>query len=1015
MKMLSHSNHHQKRAGFALVLTLCVLTLITIMVIGFIITSRFDRVIAQGYANADRVTLVAESAVDHARALLATSIPEVGPNAPAVPVNWWCAPGRLWTQTGNDAPQIYNLYSGDATTAADGPDLNRRKIDGTYPIEPTGKPMRVKWINVGEDPGKPVSLTNPVVARFAYWIDVENTRVNLRYGKMSQGGKISLTPTRLPFINALPVSSFKGGSGFDGIAPGHPSCSDLAVLANANDILGTAFGGGGPLRLSEVSEFSEYFSNQTAWKNFYTANQFQISASGQSPEFSPFGVSRMTAGLEGRNKMFAGYQYYWDLENPSILPLGNFTLRNVPGDNTTTFYELDYVRASVRQLANAFLSTEWPGYAGTSLVAKWKARANMPAADSNKFAEQVAWNLQGLNTYQYREFADMISLGNVGRAAAGTNAQGLFVRNLMPSVLKTPTNGRYYPQNGVPYVTELGICVERAATPNAPMYISLVGELYVPPGIRSVDQADVRDKGITVGDPGINTGMYIIPTTVDLLVNGVRPSGIPLNPANPIDTSYKTAGRLTTSPGTGKMGGLDSTPTVNYLVLESSSGPTPATPDTRITVPVPGSPAGINFSDIRLKAIAIRSATNNNTIDANQLIVQYCPLYTSDPNAAGILYPSPQSDTISLDNFTYTPGSGKQYYTVEVSDPRRSALSDAWTTATTNGTAPRPGKNTLGAANANWSSGMPDIRTPARHSLAGAATPAGGAGYYPANPDAKNTSFYTPGFCAALWTAPPYVVPATGDCYLNLTKTDTALPPDYLVLELLNTTCGLSSGNMQGTVNINSGIFPGYFGIPPRTKAIEALLNRWSVGGTNVPAATIASTIAGRFNDPTFTGYPYRGAIIADLDFSETLPQLQRQSLIVTLAGRLATQGTDFGVWGVAQTVKQTETGEIIVQGERRFYSMVQAGPFTGVDGNLGNARVNATGSFIESIPYTDGKLYGSMRDSIDGPDAVPLPSHGNYVTPVDKSSPGSKLREAFNPLKPYMQYKTAYFKFLEP
>jgi hypothetical protein len=142
--------------------------------------------------------LVADGAVHHAIDLLRTNIPEParlaeGP-ATAPGENWVTNPGRLTVIRDGSAPVFIPLHTGEVTEApdpklprdAESVDLNQPLPGGTTPAitglaggTGSARPqMRVRWVNLLRDPSEAASKTNPLVARYAFWMDDESARLN---------------------------------------------------------------------------------------------------------------------------------------------------------------------------------------------------------------------------------------------------------------------------------------------------------------------------------------------------------------------------------------------------------------------------------------------------------------------------------------------------------------------------------------------------------------------------------------------------------------------------------------------------------------------------------------------------------------------------------------------------------------------------------------------------------------------------------------------------------------------
>ena len=125
-------------------------------------------------------------------AILDNNIPQpIPPGTAGVPQNWIVSPGLLTKMPGADGSQpIYIPLSTNSDyqnpPSSNYVNLNKKSaVTGNYPIIPTGEELRATWVNVLQDPSTPASVTNPIVGRYAFWMDDENAKININtaYGK----------------------------------------------------------------------------------------------------------------------------------------------------------------------------------------------------------------------------------------------------------------------------------------------------------------------------------------------------------------------------------------------------------------------------------------------------------------------------------------------------------------------------------------------------------------------------------------------------------------------------------------------------------------------------------------------------------------------------------------------------------------------------------------------------------------------------------------------------------------
>jgi len=175
----------------ALVVTLAVLALVTILSVGMFSVVRLERVSARRVLDATNARLLSDMAADHALSLIRDAISAAEATVPAATAGerrfWVSQPGRITVFHADgsvDADATRELYSTASDPDAPTVDLNAAPFGGTHPILTDGGTgaapvLAVPWINVIADPSAPVSATNPIVGRYAFWVDDETTKINI--------------------------------------------------------------------------------------------------------------------------------------------------------------------------------------------------------------------------------------------------------------------------------------------------------------------------------------------------------------------------------------------------------------------------------------------------------------------------------------------------------------------------------------------------------------------------------------------------------------------------------------------------------------------------------------------------------------------------------------------------------------------------------------------------------------------------------------------------------------------
>ncbi|WP_038167524.1 hypothetical protein [Verrucomicrobium sp. BvORR106] len=301
-------------------MTLFIVGVLTILVVGFLSTMTTERQAASAYEESQRTKLVAQGAVAHAIDLLRTNIPEParlseGPDT-APGENWVTNPGRLTILRENTGPKYIPLHTGEVTTApapgvlrdAESVDLNKplpgRKSPAIVPAAngSSARPeMRVKWVNLLQDPSRASADDNRITGRYAFWIDDESTRLNFNtaMGKPATGAD-SHYDTQVA-AGFMPPVFTRGGTATTANgqpaqwALGKPQSVNLDVLfSNAADLnheklLAHSFLNGFARYPEAIKDFISV-ADPDAW---YEANKFNLTFYNRSPEFNAFGRSRL--------------------------------------------------------------------------------------------------------------------------------------------------------------------------------------------------------------------------------------------------------------------------------------------------------------------------------------------------------------------------------------------------------------------------------------------------------------------------------------------------------------------------------------------------------------------------------------------------------------------------------------------------------------------------------------------------------------------------------------------------
>ena len=397
----------RNQSGVALVLTLAILVIATILVVGFASSMRTERQASASAANNGKATVIALGALEHAIAILDQNIPQPIPPGASTSnsTNWIINPGLLTTIQGTAAPIQIPLSSNPsvayASTNQDA-QLNVPQVSGSgYTILSTAAPMRVAWIPVLKDPSIAASASNPILGRYAFWIDDESAKINLNtaFGKPSSGS--------MDFTKLTPGTISVGTSTYP---LGHPSSVNLDVLGTvdtANLANAVAQQGG----LTSIESIKPYVTGGTP-DAYMDSNKFFLTAFSRDPEFNAFGKSRLYLFKQivgaGFNRQLGRplFQMFRDLDAPMY-----FHGDEAPSADTAAPY---YTAANIAGITTGTTTTpgilsrnDWPGMPARSFVEKWGgAPPGTPAGSktttqkvADREADQIAWNMVSMGSF----------------------------------------------------------------------------------------------------------------------------------------------------------------------------------------------------------------------------------------------------------------------------------------------------------------------------------------------------------------------------------------------------------------------------------------------------------------------------------------------------------------------------------------------------------------------------------------------------------------------------------------
>jgi hypothetical protein len=175
-----------KRLGSALIMTLVIVMLITVVTVGYLASVMLESKTAGAVLDQERAYGIAMIGVHEAMARVRDALgpwddPYKSFATNATNFYWSLSPGRItrWSYTSANPLGNFALFSESSGTNL--VNLNRPLADGSRPIigGVNAPDVSVKWATVLRDPAQPAGATNPIIGRYAFWVDDESAKINI--------------------------------------------------------------------------------------------------------------------------------------------------------------------------------------------------------------------------------------------------------------------------------------------------------------------------------------------------------------------------------------------------------------------------------------------------------------------------------------------------------------------------------------------------------------------------------------------------------------------------------------------------------------------------------------------------------------------------------------------------------------------------------------------------------------------------------------------------------------------
>ncbi len=429
-----------KLQAFTLMLALIFIALISVVVIGFLTSMRFERSSAFSHLQGEMSHYYAQAANDIVMARIQQAMQPGGAVA--------TQPGQIMTTTvsGSTATsKIVELHSGKATSTDKdiAVDLNlnhssepsSRNLITTNPVS-----LTVNWIYMRQDGSlvavtgtslPPFDATNPLVGRLAFWTDDGSSRVNLNTASYKPNPDPNSPPSLPSQVNLLAFSN-------TGL-----KAENIQDLINYRTGTSAAKG-------HYFNSLAEARAVGPAIASAIDAEKFSVGVTSQTPDVNIFGEPRIMLTTQ-RN--LAGNSPFLD-----ILPDDN------PNSDPGSIYSLDANKVSnvIITLSKILARRDWPYKPGTSFVDKYA-----PVR-----VQQIAVNILDYvrSRESARESCDPIRGEAIGESGFTMSMPWTFSRNDVRGITRSG-----------PRVTEFGFYLHKLPDTNPPQYgITSKTELCLP-------------------------------------------------------------------------------------------------------------------------------------------------------------------------------------------------------------------------------------------------------------------------------------------------------------------------------------------------------------------------------------------------------------------------------------------------------------------------------------------------------------------------------------------------------
>lgn len=860
-----HQIYTKGKRSSALVMTMFLVSLLAIMLVGFVASMRTETTSARSHLGGVRSNLYAQAGIDAAMARLSYQLASTTSSGKF----WATRPGQLISTTipasGNPTINWVDLSSGLVGAATPDPDLNVdlniKSVEDSSRnlIFSTNVVARVQWLYIRKDgthfttATKPTyNAANPIVGRYAFWVDDESAKININTAATRLGNSKELGhPSRVDMSGISPLTTIDAAA-----------ISNYRATAHYFDSLNDA---------ASVSTIS------TAMKTC----SYALTPYNHSPELNMFNEPRIMLTTK-QSVAGVGNANFLDVLVNSAADPGAFS--NLDGTK---------LNAAISKIYAYFTRSDWPMQPGSKFTDKYtedtkQIQTIINIIDYVRSAEStmtIADPIRGSWDSATKKFT-------LDSTAAGTS-----------TVKAMLGNTRHF------CVVEIGTFMAPAANYTLPTNVKYLAKIYLPKQIGGTTPVNLRDYSIIV----------------QVAIGGTQSTGnmaIGAASASSISGVIEVNNNYIMNPGDYRLLNIAGTQ------LTNSSTTRPATIPLRIgigsatgrpeLVPIMGSSNWINcpIDDVTVvNAFPIPAIKSMQLVSGDPIANKLAENWTSGANSFAL---SPDLDSIALP----APTSGLLSQQDTTSGGNLSAASIRH---------PAPASGTRVGVQSVGELGYIHTGMECWQSAAGVNTSV--AFRTLRLQPMKTGSTVLPDWALFdLFCAPPPVIAPADKPYIQPS---------------IGTYSGGIAQNTGGLVNVNSRVTSFVDGSGADTIKRMQPLMALCIGATNsvIPSTTtvsytLSSTIAANIYNRTLAsgnslaiGKNYGVGVAANLYFSPAqIVEMQSvadggetsEELVHNILSLATTRGNVFTIYSVGQSIQQTTSGNIDVNGERRYQTMVE-------------------------------------------------------------------------------------------